>query len=379
LDRKVGFVIMGGGLADVIACSSSICSIENGVLRYRGYTIEDIAANATFEEVIYLLWYGRLPNRIELKALKQDLFENAALPKKIFDLLHLYAPWGNAMAKLRTCISFLTHFDDEVMDHSFAADHRKATRVMARMATIVAAIDRMRNNKTPIDPSSIRPDSLAEMFLWLLNGEKPNAIAVNALDKCLILHAEHELNASTFAARVTVSTMSDIYSGLVSAIGTLKGPLHGNANEQVARMLEEIGDISRVESYINAKIEQKEKIMGFGHRVYKDGDPRAKYLQQLSKDLADWRDDPRWYNISVKIEKMVTERINIKPNVDFYSASIYTYLGIPRDLFTLIFAISRTSGWLAHILEQHEDNKLIRPRAKYTGKLSEEWAPIEER
>lgn len=367
------------GLADVIACESSICSIENGVLCYRGYTIDDLAEKATFEEVIYLLWYGRLPNKIELKALKQDLIENAVLPKKIYELLYLYAPWGNAMAKLRTCVSFLTHFDDEVMDHSFAADHRKAVRIMAKVATIVAAIDRIRNNHTPIDPNSIRPDSVAEMFLWLLSGEKPEPIAVKALDKCLVLHAEHELNASTFAARVTVSTMSDMYSGLVSAIGTLKGPLHGNANEQVARMLEDIGDISRVESYINDKIKNEEKLMGFGHRVYKNGDPRAKYLQQMSKELSEWRDDPRWYNMSVKIDKIVTERKGILPNVDFYSASVYTYLGIPRDLFTLIFAISRTSGWVAHILEQHENNKLIRPRANYTGKTNAQWIPIEER
>jgi citrate synthase len=368
------------GLADIIACDSSICSIDNGVLTYRGITIDDLAENdATFEEVIYLLWYGRLPNRIELKALKQDLMENASLPKKIYELLNLYAPWGNAMAKLRTCVSFLTHFDDEVMDHSFAADHRKATRIMAKVATIVAAIDRMRNNHTPIDPASIRPDSLAELFLWLLTGEKPEPIAIRAMDKCLVLHAEHELNASTFAARITVSTMADMYSGIVSAIGTLKGPLHGNANEQVARMLEDIGDISRVEAYIGKKIEHNEKIMGFGHRVYKTGDPRAKYLAKLSQELSVWRNDPRWYNMSVKIDHFVTEKKGILANVDFYSASVYTYLGIPRDLFTLIFAISRTSGWMAHILEQHENNKLIRPRANYIGKHKTEWVSIENR
>lgn len=367
------------GLADIIACESSICSIEDGVLRYRGYSIDDLAEQATFEEIIYLLWYGRLPNRRELKALKQDLFENAVLPKKIYELLYLYAPWGNPMAKLRTCVSFLTHFDDEVMDHSFGADHRKATRIMAKVATIVAAIDRIRNNKTPIDPGSIRPDSLAEMFLWLLTGEKPSPIAAKAMDRCLVLHAEHELNASTFAARVTVSTMSDLYSGIVSAIGTLKGPLHGNANEQVARMLEEIGDISRVESYIMEKIESKSLIMGFGHRVYKNGDPRAKYLQELSRDLSEWRDDPRWYNMSLKIAKIVTEQKGLLPNVDFYTASVYTYLGIPRDLFTLIFAISRTSGWVAHILEQHENNKLIRPRSQYVGKQTATWVSLDER
>ena len=367
------------GLVDIIACESSICSIENGVLCYRGYNITELAEHATFEEVIYLLWYGRLPNRLELKALKQDLLENCVLPPKLYDLLHLYAPWGNAMAKLRTCVSFLTHFDDEITDHSFAADHRKAVRIMSKVATIVAAIDRIRNNRPPIDPSSIKANSVAEMFLWMLNGKKPAPIAVKALDKCLVLHAEHELNASTFAARVTVSTMSDIYSGIVSAIGTLKGPLHGNANEQVARMLEEIGDIAKVESYIEQKIQNKEVIMGFGHRVYKNGDPRAKYLQKIAHELAEWRDDLRWYNMLVMIEKTVAEKKGLMPNVDFYSAAIYTYLEIPRDLFTLIFAISRTSGWLAHILEQHENSKLIRPRAHYVGKRDLPWIPIEQR
>ncbi|MDR3563220.1 MAG: citrate/2-methylcitrate synthase [Negativicutes bacterium] len=367
------------GLADIIACESSICSIEDGLLAYRGYAIDDLAENASFEEVIYLLWYGRLPNRLELKALMQDLMENATLPAKVYELLYLYAPWGNAMAKLRTCVSFLTHFDDEVMDHSFAADHRKAVRLMAKVAIIVAAIDRIRNNRAPIDPASIRPQSLAELFLWLLTGEKPAPIAVKALDKCLVLSAEHELNASTFAARVTVSTMSDIYSGIVSAIGTLKGPLHGNANEQVARMLEEIGDVSQVDAYLDSKLASGAKIMGFGHRVYKNGDPRAKHLEKLSQELAAWRQDPRWYDISVKLEKTVRERKGLLPNVDFHSSSVYTYLGIPRDLFTLIFAISRTSGWLAHILEQHENNRLIRPRASYGGKHVSPWLALEDR
>ncbi len=367
------------GLADVIACDSTICSIEDGVLRYRGYAIEELAAHASFEEVIYLLWYGRLPNCLELKALKQDLAENATLPPRIYELLRLYAPWGNAMAKLRTCLSFLTHFDDEVMDHSFAADHRKAVRIMARMAAIVAAIERIRSGREPVDPAAVRAQSLAELFLWLLIGEKPDPVAVKAMDKCFVLHAEHELNASTFAARVTVSTMSDTYSGIVSAIGTLKGALHGNANEQVARMLEEIGDIEGVEAYIEERIAAGEIIMGFGHRVYKNGDPRAEVLRELARELAEWRQDTRWYDMSVKIAALVKAKKGLLPNVDFYSASVYTYLGIPRDLFTLVFAISRTSGWLAHIMEQHENNRLIRPRARYTGKTARKWLPLAER
>lgn len=368
------------GLSDVIACESSISSVENEVLTYRGYNVEELAEKGTtFEEVIYLLWYGRLPNRLELKALKQDIMENAFLPKKIYELLGLYAPWGNPMAKLRTCVSFLSHFDDEVMDHSFAADHRKAIRIMAKVTTIIAAIDRIRNNSTPIDPASIRPDSIAELFLWLLTGEKPEHIAVKALDQCLVLNAEHELAAATFATRVTVSTMSDMYSGIVSAIGATKGPLHGDANEKIALMLEEIGDISMVESYINKKIQHDEKIVGFGHKIYKNGDPRAKHMEKISCDLSDWRKDPRWYNMSVKINKLVTEKKGILPNSDFFSASVYTYLGIPRDLFNLVFVISRTSGWLAHILEQHENNKLIRPHVRYIGNQNCEWVELENR
>ncbi|MBP2653254.1 MAG: citrate synthase [Firmicutes bacterium] len=367
------------GLVDVIACESSICSIENGVLCYRGFTIDELASNATFEEVIFLLWHGRLPSHSELKTLQQDLIQNAVLPKKIYDLLSLYAPWGNAMAKLRTAISFLTHFDDTVMDPSLDADHRKAVRIIAKTAAIIASIDRIRNKLEPIDATTIQPSSLAELFLWLLTGKKPAEIAIKALDKCLILHAEHELNASTFAARVTVSTMSDMYSGIVSAIGTLKGPLHGNANEQVARMLEDIGDIGRVDAYITEKIDRQERIMGFGHRVYKHGDPRANYLKKLSQELSVWKEDPRWYNMSVKIAQIVKEQKGLLPNVDFFSASVYTYLEIPRDLFTLVFALSRSSGWIAHILEQHANNKLIRPRAQYIGKCNATWTPLEER
>lgn len=370
---------MVNALNNVMACQTAISSIDDGALRYYGCSIDDLAQNASFEETIYLLWYGRLPNKMELQAFKQDLAENAVLPEKIYDLLRLYAPWGNPMAKLRTSISFLTHFDDEVTDHSFAADHRKAVRIMARIAAIVAAIDRTRKDLAPIEADSISPDSLAEMFLWLLTGEKPEPIAVRALDQCLVLHAEHELNASTFAARVTVSTMSDVYSGIVSAIGTLKGPLHGNANEQVANMLTEIGDVSGVGAYIERKIKNDELIMGFGHRVYKDGDPRASYLRDLSRQLAEWRGDFRWYDMSVEIDKLVWEQKGLRPNVDFYSASVYKYLGIPSDLFTLVFAISRTSGWLAHILEQHEHNNLIRPRADYIGKKETEWVPLEQR
>ncbi|MBP2651965.1 MAG: citrate synthase [Firmicutes bacterium] len=367
------------GLADIIACESSICSIENGVLCYRGFSIDKLAENASFEEVIYLLWHGRLPNKIQLDTLRTNLIENAVLPEKIYNLLSLYAPWGNCMAKLRTAVSFLTHFDDNVMDPSPDADSLKAIRIISKFTAIIAAIDRIRNSLEPVDVTTIQPTSLAELFLWLLTGEKPSEIATKALDKCLILHAEHELNASTFAARVTVSTMSDMYSGIVSAIGTLKGPLHGNANEQVANMLEAIGDVDQVEAYITEKINNKGRIMGFGHRVYKHGDPRAKHLQKLAHELAEWQQNTHWYDISIKIAEIVKERKGLLPNVDFFSASVYTYIGIPRDMFTLVFALSRSSGWIAHILEQHANNKLIRPRAHYIGKRNAVWLPLEDR
>ncbi len=361
------------------ACQTAISSIENGVLRYHGFSIEDLAPQTTFEETIYLLWYGRLPNRLELDALKQDLVENAVLPARLYDVLRLAPSNGNPMAKLRTCVSFLTHFDDEALDHSLAADHRKAIRIMARIPAIVAAIERSRKGLAPLKHTALATDSLAETFLWLLTGEKPSPTDVRALDICFVLHAEHELNASTFAARVTASTLSDVYSGIVSALGALKGPLHGNANEQVANMLAEIGDVQNAAAYIDRKLANKELIMGFGHRVYKNGDPRVAYLQALSKELADWQNDWRWYDLSVEIARLVQEKKGLLPNVDFYAASVYSYLGIPRDLYTPVFAISRTSGWLAHILEQHGNNRLIRPRAEYVGKTEAVWLPLEAR
>ena len=365
------------GLEGIVATTSSISSIIDGVLTYRGINIDDLAEQASFEEVIYLLWFGKHPNRSELDQLKQRLDANAAIPEAVVRLLKEMPKDANPMAVLRTAVSALASFDPLADDMSRDANVEKAIRLQAQIPTIIAAFARIRENKEPVAPK--KGVSLAHNFLYMLNGEEPDQVAVEALNKALVLHADHELNASTFAARVTVATLSDIYSGVTTAIGTLKGPLHGGANEAVMAMLEEIGSMDRIESYIEEKLNNKEKIMGFGHRVYKNGDPRAKHLQKMSRELGKITGNMKWYDMSVKIEELVNSKKGLKPNVDFYSASVYTSLGIPRDLFTPIFAFSRVSGWTAHILEQYEDNRLIRPRAEYTGPSHAEYIPLDQR
>lgn len=365
------------GLEGIVAATSSISSIIDGVLTYRGYNIDDLASFATFEEIIYLLWYGKLPNETELAGLKSQLSENAELPSSIIDTLKLFPKDANTMAVLRTAVSALALYDDAANDMSHEANLLKAIKLQAKTPAIIAAYSRIRQGLEPVQP--VKGQSIAYNFLYMLNGEEPEASSVEAMDKALVLHADHELNASTFSARVTVATLSDIYSGITSAIGTLKGPLHGGANEAVMVMLEEIGSYDQVDDYIQTKLDQKEKIMGFGHRVYKNGDPRAKHLMKMSEELGKAKGNPELYNMSVRIEELVTGQKGLKPNVDFYSASTYTMLGIPRDLFTPIFAISRMSGWTAHILEQYENNRIIRPRAEYTGPASQIFVPIQER
>lgn len=363
------------GLEGIVATTSSISSIIDGVLTYRGINIDELAEQATFEEVVYLLWFEKLPNRTELDSFRQELGELSVLPESIIDQLRLFPKDANPMAALRTAVSSLGLYDTE--DSSDEANLRKAYKLQAQLPTIVAAFDRLRKGEEPIAPRN--GYSIAQNFLYMLTGEEPHEVAVKALDQALVLHADHELNASTFAARVTVATLSDMYSGITSAIGTLKGPLHGGANEAVMRMLEEIGSQDNIDSYINGKLERREKIMGFGHRVYKTGDPRAKHLQKMSHELGRITNDMKWYDMSVKIEEIVTGQKGLKPNVDFYSASVYTALRIPRDLFTPIFAISRVSGWTAHILEQYANNRLIRPRAEYTGPVGKRYIPIDKR
>lgn len=365
------------GLEGIVATTSSISSIIDGVLTYRGIDIDELAEHATFEEVIYLLWFGKLPNESELIRLTRDLSANAAIPQAVIEQLKLYPKDANSMAALRSAVSVLSLYDPEAGDMSPAANVSKAIKLQAQIPTIIAAFARIRSGLEPVAPKE--GATVSENFLYMLSGVDPDPIAIKALDKALVLHADHELNASTFAARVTVATLADIYSGVTSAIGALKGPLHGGANEAVMAMLEEIGSLEKVEGYVNQKLANKEKLMGFGHRVYKNGDPRAKHLQKMSYELGKLTGNLEWYDMSVKIEDMIVSEKGLKPNVDFYSASVYTSLGIPRDLFTPIFAISRASGWTAHILEQYENNRLIRPRAEYVGPVSQAYVPLARR
>jgi citrate synthase len=366
------------GLEGVVATTSSISSIIDDTLTYVGYDIDDLAENATFEEVVYLLWHRTLPTKQQLEQLRKQLAENAAIPNEIIEHFKLYPiEKVHPMAALRTAISLLGLYDEEADVMDAEANYRKAIRLQAKIPTIVTAFSRIRKGLEPIEP---RKDlGFAANFLYMLTGEEPNEIAIEAFDKALVLHADHELNASTFTARVCVATLSDIYSGVTAAIGALKGPLHGGANEAVMKMLTEIGSVDNVEPYIRKKLDNKEKIMGFGHRVYRQGDPRAKHLKKMSEKLTKLVGEPHWYEMSKKIEDMVTSTKSLPPNVDFYSASVYHCLGIDHDLFTPIFAVSRMSGWLAHILEQYENNRLIRPRAEYTGPAKQVYVPIEQR
>ncbi len=365
------------GLEGVVAAESSISSIIDGVLTYRGINIDDLANHASFEEVIYLLWYGKLPNRAELDTMSTQLKEQAALPADMIKLIGLIPKEVHPMAALRTAVSALALYDQEADLMEEEANLRKAVRIQAQIASIVTAFARIRQGLEPVAP---RTDlSYAANFLYMLTGEAPSEVSVDAVNKALVLHADHEFNASTFTARVTVATLSDMYSGITSAIGALKGPLHGGANEQVMAMLEKIGEVDEAEPYILNALANKEKIMGFGHRVYKDGDPRAKHLKEMSRALTELTGQPKWYDMSVKINEVVEREKGLKPNVDFYSASVYHSLGIPRDLFTPIFAVSRASGWVGHILEQYTNNRLIRPRADYVGPSRQAYVPLEQR
>ncbi|TDQ39142.1 citrate synthase [Aureibacillus halotolerans] len=366
------------GLEGVVATQSSISSIIDDVLTYRGYNIDDLAEQASFEEVVYLLWFGRLPNQEEHKVFADELSAQTELPEEIIAHFRSYnLDSVHPMAALRTAVSMLGLFDDEADIDDPEANKRKAIRLQAKMPALVTAFSRIRSGKDPIAPK--KGLSIAANFLYMLTGEEPNDISVEAFNKALVLHADHELNASTFTARVCVATLSDMYSGVTAAIGALKGPLHGGANERVMKMLKEIGTIDNVEPYIQNALDNKEKIMGFGHRVYKTGDPRAKHLREMSQELTKVTGEEKYYEMSVAIEKLVTGQKNLPPNVDFYSASVYHSLGIDHDLFTPIFAVSRVSGWIAHILEQFENNRLIRPRAEYVGKEGETFIPIAQR
>ena len=370
------------GLADVVASPSAICFIDGdqGVLAYRGYNIHDLAERSTFEETAYLLWFGRLPTATELTALRQQLAASSTLPAPVSQLLaSVYAavPKALPMDALRTAVSALGLYDADAADMTRDANVRKAVRLLAQTATLVAAIDRIRKGKAPVAPDPSL--SLAGNFLYMLNGARPSPTAERAFDIALILHADHEFNASTFAARVTAATLSDIHSAVTSAIGALKGPLHGGANQAVINLLLQVGDADPL-AFIKDMIAKKAKVPGFGHRVYHTEDPRATHLRQMSRELCQAAGLTQLYENSHHIEEYIKSEKKLNPNVDFYSASAYYAMGISPDLYTPIFAISRMSGWTAHVLEQYSDNRLIRPRAEYIGpQVPQTYVPLDQR
>jgi citrate synthase len=357
------------GLEDTVATSSAICYLDGdrGVLAYCGYDIHDLARHATFEEVCYLLWHRRLPTRAELGDLQSALVAARPLPEGVQRLLRTL-PAANGMDLLRTLTSALGHYDPDANDQSPQANYRKAVRLTAQISSLVAMMGRLAKGEGPIEPDPVLGH--AANFLYMLTGERPSGLATHAFDVALTLHADHELNASTFAARVAAATLTDIHSTIVGAIGALKGPLHGGANADVMRLLLEIGKdapVEKAEEVVRAKLARKEKIPGFGHRVYHTEDPRATHLRQMSHDLGQRAGEPIWFEMSQRIEALVKAEKKLNPNVDFYSATTYHALGIDVDLFTPIFAVSRVSGWTAHVLEQYANNRLIRPRAEYIG------------
>jgi citrate synthase len=365
------------GLEGVVACTTAISTISGSTLLYRGYTIEDLAANASFEEVVYLLWFGRLPTRTELASFEEALYSAMALPPSSFGWFHGLPTSVHPMDFLHAVVAGLSLHDPDANVIEEKANLRKAVRLTARLGTIVAAYHRVRSGQWPLQPVPDR--SVAWNFLYMLGGEEPDPELVRDFDVCLILHADHELNASAFSARVTSSTLSGMYSSIMAAIGTLKGPLHGGANTEVIRMLLDIGAPERIESWLGDALGGGRKVMGFGHRVYKDGDPRARILRAMSERLTGRAGHPELFEMSARMDALMQERKGLIPNVDFYSASVYYSMGIPPDLFTPVFAMSRVSGWCAHVLEQYANNRIYRPRGHYVGPVGRRYEPIDAR
>jgi citrate synthase len=369
------------GLEGIVAANSGICWIDGdaGVLAYRGIDIHDLAETSTFEETTYLLWHGKLPTASELETFKNELAASRQLHPDILKLLKEFPKTATPMEILRTAVSALSFYDkdEKAVDHD--SNVRKSFDLTSQIAMVVAAFDRIRKDKPVVEAD--KSLSHAGNFLWMLTGEKPSETATHAFDVALILHADHELNASTFAARVIAATLSDVHSAITGAIGALKGPLHGGANEAVMRMLFAIEkEGSDPVDYVKNQLAQKKKISGFGHRVYHTEDPRATHLRKMSEDLGRSANNTKWFDMSQKIEKYIKSEKKLNANVDFYSASTYTTLGIDLDLFTPIFAVSRISGWAAHVIEQLDDNRLIRPRADYIGpEYPAKYVPISQR
>jgi 2-methylcitrate synthase len=373
--------VAGKGLEGIVAANSGICWIdgEAGVLAYRGIDIHELAVHSTFEEATYLLWNGRLPNRDALREFEARLAQARQLDSRILDLLRSFPASASPMEVLRTAVSALSFYDADEKDNTHDANVRKAFNLTAQIAMLVAIYDRIRKGKEIVSPD--RSLSHAANFLWMLTGVKPSETATRTLDTALILHADHEFNASTFAARVIAATLSDIHSAITGAIGALKGPLHGGANEAVMRMLIEIDKAGEDPvQHVRAMLAAKQKVSGFGHRVYKTEDPRATHLRKMSEQLGNDAGQPKWFQMSRAIELFINAEKKLNANVDFYSASTYTTLGIDIDLFTPIFAVSRIAGWAAHVIEQLDDNRLIRPRAEYIGPAYPcHWLPVEQR
>lgn len=367
------------GLRGVVAAQSSIGDVngEQGILIYQGYDIHDLAEHATFEEVVFLLWNGRLPKQEELDDLTAKIRENYRIPGEITAGMKYMPKDADPMDVLRTCVSALDFYDKD--GHGTDAENatKAAIKVTGQIGTIVAAWERIRNGKDPITPDPSL--SIAENFLYMLRGEKADADEARMFDIALILHADHELNASTFTTRVVAGTLADMYGAVTAGIAALAGPLHGGANTAVMKMLIEIDDPAKIDEWLDKALAEKRKIMGIGHAVYKTEDPRATWLRKFSKQMADKKGETKWYEMSQRIEQLMLEKKSMHPNVDFYSASTYFLMGIPLDLFTPIFAVSRISGWTGHILEQYANNKLIRPRAEYIGQRGLKYAPIGDR
>jgi citrate synthase len=368
--------IYSPGLEGIIAGETAVSSIIGG-LQYRGYAIEDLARHATFEETAYLLLHGELPGRVELASFRKRLSASAGLPTPVIDALRQIPKNTPMMDVLRSGASLIAHWDPDHADNSHEANLRKAERLLAQLPVVMAAVQRMRLGQSAVASDPQR--SFAGNILWMLSGKSPSERSERAMDVSLILYAEHEFNASTFTSRVVASTLADLHSAITAAIGALKGPLHGGANERVLEVLQEVGSADRAETWVRDALAKKVRIMGFGHRVYKTGDPRARFLKTLCGELAVETGHQDMEAMAETIERIVTSEKKLPPNLDWPSARLYHYLGLPVDLYTPLFVVSRVAGWSANVIEQHDNNRLIRPLARYTGEVNRRWRPLEER
>jgi citrate synthase len=369
----------GAGLEGVVAAESSIGDVDgvNGVLIYQGLNIHDLAEHSTFEETVFLLWHGHLPTRAELDALRAELDASRRLPGEVSELMRRFPRDAEPMDALRTAVSALAFYDPGARDLSREGALRTATRLTAQLPVVVATFERLRRGEEPVEPKSGL--NIASNFLYMLTGEEPAEREARIFDVCLVLHADHELNASTFTSRVIAGTLADMYGAVTGAVAALSGPLHGGANTNVMKMLLEIGSPDRAEAWLREALASKKKIMGFGHRVYKTEDPRSVWLRKFSRELGEAKGETRWIEILERLRELMFAEKKLYPNVDYYSGSAYYLMGIPLDLFTPIFAVSRVSGWTGHILEQYANNRLIRPRADYVGPRGVPYVPIDER